>query len=47
MKKLLLLFPLITLLTACQSRKEICALLVGSFDIDQDVAMKKLNLEIS
>ena len=46
MKNLLLLLPFLLLLTACQSKKEICALSVGSFDMDYDVAMEKLNLEI-
>ena len=44
MKKLLLLLPLITLLTACQSKREICAR-HASGQMDSDVAAKKLNIK--
>ena len=45
MRKLLLLLPLITLLTACQSKREICALR-EAYEITQEVAMKKLGLKL-
>ena len=45
MRKLLLFLPLISLLTACQSKKEICALSEAN-EITQEVAMKKLGIEL-
>lgn len=43
MRKLLLLLPLITLLTACQSKKEICAR-YASQQITKEQAASKLGL---
>ena len=45
MRKLLLLLPLISLLTACQSKKEICALREAR-QITNEEAFKKLGLEL-
>ena len=44
MRKLLLLLPLIALLTACQSKKEICALYVSG-EISTDEARNKVGLK--
>jgi len=46
MKKLLLLLPLITLLTACQSKRELCALFAAGTLTDVEVA-NKVGIDIS
>ena len=46
MRKLLLLLPLIALLTACQSKKEICAQFAADMHSDL-AAAKKLGIDIS
>ena len=46
MRKLLLFLPLISLLTACQSKKEICAQFAADMHSDL-AAAKKLGIDIS
>jgi len=45
MKKVLLLLPLIALLTACQSKKDICAQWSGG-QIDNEEAARLLGLDL-